>query len=76
MKWPWKRPPQRRADPLAIAVLEYELLGIEPAPGSAAEFAIRLRRAFGPHRDQDIDRLVAHYERATEGVEVARSDHR
>lgn len=46
MKWPWKKPPQRRADPLRIAVLEHELLGIEPKPGTAAAFAVNLRRTF------------------------------
>ena len=45
MRWPWKpRPPQRRADPLRIAVLEYELFGIEPKPGTAAAFAVGMQR--------------------------------
>lgn len=52
MKWPWRKPPPRRADPLAIAVLEYELFGIEPKPGTAAALAVGLRRAFGPHNGE------------------------
>lgn len=45
MRWPWKpRPPRRRADPLRIAVLEYELLGIEPKPGTMAAFAVGMHR--------------------------------
>lgn len=36
----------RRPDQLAIAVMEYEELGIQPEPGSAAALAIGLR-AFG-----------------------------
>lgn len=44
MKWPWRKPPQRRADPLRIAVLEYELLGIEPKPGTAAALAVGMQR--------------------------------
>lgn len=54
MRWPWRKPPQRRADPIATAVLEYELLGIKPTPGSAAEFAINLRRTFGPHDGERV----------------------
>lgn len=54
MKWPWKKPSQRRADPLAIAVLEYELLGIEPKPGTVAAFAVGLRRAFGPYDGERV----------------------
>ncbi|MFF7881035.1 hypothetical protein ACH40F_07845 [Streptomyces sp. NPDC020794] len=56
MKWPWKKPPQRRADPLAIAVLEYELLGIEPKPGTTAALAVGLRRAVGPHDRETLPR--------------------
>lgn len=39
--------PTPKADPLKIAVLEYELFGIEPKPGTAAEAVIRLRRING-----------------------------
>lgn len=34
-----------RANPTRIAVLEYELLGIPPTPGTAAAVAIALRKA-------------------------------
>lgn len=78
MKWPWRKPPPRRADRLAIAVLEYELFGIEPKPGTAAELAIGLRRFFGPSngeragvvdfphsmRRSEIDMWCATYEHA------------
>lgn len=49
-----RKPRPRRADPLAIAVLEYELLGIEPKPGTAAAFAVGLRRTFGPHDGERV----------------------
>ncbi|MFE2911259.1 hypothetical protein [Kitasatospora indigofera] len=39
-------PAAPRPDPLAIAVLEYDELGIAPQPGTAAALAIGLR-AFG-----------------------------
>lgn len=47
-------PRPRRADPIAIAVLEYELLGIEPEPGTAAAFAVSLRRTFGTHDGERV----------------------
>jgi hypothetical protein len=44
-----KRPPlapvQPRANPTRIAVLEHELLGIPPEPGTAAAVTVALRRA-------------------------------
>ncbi|RXS84227.1 hypothetical protein EST92_11760 [Streptomyces sp. TM32] len=47
MKWfQRQKPAPRRPDQLRIAELEYELLGIEPLPGTAADFAIKLKRAF------------------------------
>lgn len=58
MKWPWTKPPQRHADPIAIAVLEYELLGIEPKPGTAAAFAVgmqRVGRALNGERAATVD---------------------
>ena len=45
MRWPWKKPQPPCADPLVIAVLEYELFGIEPKPGNTAAFAVGLHRA-------------------------------
>lgn len=42
-----RTPPPPRPDRLRIAELEYELFGIEPAPGSAAAFVIGLRQAVG-----------------------------
>jgi hypothetical protein len=42
VRWPWRKPTALRADPLRIAVLEYELLGIEPEPGTAAAHAVKL----------------------------------
>lgn len=35
-------PPTPRADPLRIAVLEHDLLGVQPEPGTAAAFAVNL----------------------------------
>lgn len=45
MNWSWRKPREPsapRADPLRIAVLEYELFGIEPKPGTAAAAAVGL----------------------------------
>jgi hypothetical protein len=49
--WPRRRPahtpdaaPPPKANPVRIAVLEHELLGIEPEPGTAAALAIALCR--------------------------------
>lgn len=39
--------PQPRADRTMIAILEYELFGIDPEPNTAAALTIELRRAFG-----------------------------
>ena len=47
MKWPRRHKPARRPDRLQIAVLEWELFGIEPEPDAAAWFAINLKQAFG-----------------------------
>jgi len=38
-------PPRSRPNYTAIAVLEHDLLGIPPKPGTAAAFAIALRKA-------------------------------
>jgi hypothetical protein len=49
-----------RADPLRIAVLEHDLLGVQPEPGTAAAFAVnlaasgkRLREAMAKPVDPD-----------------------
>ncbi|MGA5604016.1 hypothetical protein ACPCUF_23770 [Streptomyces griseoincarnatus] len=46
--WPRRRPPAapepERANPTRIAVLEHDLLGIPPEPGSAAALVVALRR--------------------------------
>jgi hypothetical protein len=47
---PTPAPP--RPDPLQIALLEYQLLGIRPAPGTAAAAAIALHKAFATPIDQ------------------------
>lgn len=45
MRLPWTRkPPQPRPDHATIAVLEYELLGVEPEPGTSAAAAVGMRR--------------------------------
>lgn len=41
------QPAPKRADPLKIALLEYELFGIEPEPHTAAAFVLQLRRVAG-----------------------------
>lgn len=46
----WKRPAAAqppRPDRLRIAVLEHELFGIEPEPGTAAALVVALRRFGG-----------------------------
>lgn len=42
MKWPRRKPPAPRADLVQIAVLECELFGIKPKPGTAAALAVEL----------------------------------
>lgn len=44
--WPRRRPAPAppRANPTTIAVLEHDLLGIPPQPGTAAALVIGLRR--------------------------------
>lgn len=46
--WPRRRQPTapapERANPTRIAVLEHDLLGIPPEPGSAAALTIAMRR--------------------------------
>jgi hypothetical protein len=47
--WPfrarWTDPdPAPRANPIRIAVLEHDLFGVQPEPGSAAALQIALRR--------------------------------
>ena len=57
MRLPWRHrqaAPTPRPDRTAIAVLEHDLLGIPPEPGSAVALAVALRKAFGvgcEHRD-------------------------
>lgn len=53
-------PPPRRADPLAIAVLEYELFGIEPRPRSAAAFAVGARRLSGALTSERLSEKGGH----------------
>lgn len=47
MRLPWKRrqneSPVRRPDYTAIAVMEYDIFGIEPKPGTAAAAIIGMR---------------------------------
>ena len=45
--------PRPRADRMRIAVLEWELFGIEPEPGSAAAFAVAVQQAFGRPAQSD-----------------------
>ncbi|MDR3082111.1 MAG: hypothetical protein LBV60_14505 [Streptomyces sp.] len=47
MKWPWRKPPTPQADPLQIAILEYQLFGIKPGPAMAVEHYIRYRYHLG-----------------------------
>lgn len=52
MRLPWKRrrdaaPATRRPDYTAIAVMEYDLFGIQPKPGTAAAAIIGMRRLSG-----------------------------
>ncbi|MFR9794207.1 hypothetical protein ACL07V_37230 [Streptomyces sp. MB22_4] len=45
--WPRRsrlEPPAPRPDPTRIAILEHDLFGIQPQPGTAAALAIGLRR--------------------------------
>ncbi|MFF7901191.1 hypothetical protein ACIO02_34030 [Streptomyces sp. NPDC087568] len=55
--WPRRRttPPQERANPTTIAVLERDLLGIHPEPGTAAALAIALRNLGTCFEHQPID---------------------
>ncbi|MYR55541.1 hypothetical protein GTY54_04525 [Streptomyces sp. SID625] len=48
----WRGPTRaaRRPDYARIALLEHELLGVEPTPGTAAAAAVNLQRAFAPLR--------------------------
>lgn len=71
MKWPWRKPTAPRADLVQIAVLEYELFGIEPKPGTLAAALVGLNDfsaavAAGvidfppgtPRREMDVFRTV------------------
>lgn len=71
MKWPWRKPPAPQADLVRIAVLEYELFGIEPKPGTLAAAIVgssRLSDAIvavsinfppgTPRREMDLFRTV------------------
>ncbi|MGW2861937.1 hypothetical protein [Streptomyces sp. NPDC001205] len=71
MNWPWRKPPTPQADPLRIAVLEYELFGIEPKPGTLAAALVGLKHFSGavanatitfppgaPRREMDLFRAV------------------
>lgn len=49
MRLPWKRRPDEapatpRPDYTAIAVLEHDLFGIKPTPGTAAALVVAMRR--------------------------------
>jgi hypothetical protein len=41
-------PPAPRANPTRIAVLEHDLLGIQPEPGTPAAFAVVLTKLVAP----------------------------
>jgi hypothetical protein len=43
---------------MRIAILEWELFGIEPEPDTAAWFAISLKRAFGQPARSDQREIV------------------
>lgn len=53
MKWPWRRSsrtperPALRADPVKVAVLEHDIWGIQPEPGTMAAAVIGLRALIG-----------------------------
>lgn len=47
--------PAERANPTRIAVLEHDLLGIQPEPGSHAALAIALRRTGTCIRHQPVE---------------------
>ncbi|MFJ3793881.1 hypothetical protein [Kitasatospora sp. NPDC090091] len=51
-----RRPPEQpRPNPVRIAVLEHDLLGIPPQPGTAAALAIALRRVATCIEHQPVD---------------------
>lgn len=57
--WPRRRPPAapapERADPTRIAVLEHDLLGIKPEPGSAAALAVAMRKIAACIEHEPVD---------------------
>jgi hypothetical protein len=57
--WPRRRPVEQpqppRVDPTTIAVLEYDLLGIKPEPGSSAALAVSLRNLGTCYAHQPAD---------------------
>ncbi|WP_073946508.1 hypothetical protein [Streptomyces kebangsaanensis] len=55
--WPRRRTTtaQARADPIRTAVLEHDLLGIKPEPGTAAALAIALRNTGTCIEHQPVD---------------------
>ncbi|WP_262705535.1 MULTISPECIES: hypothetical protein [Streptomyces] len=57
--WPRRRPvpaPERpRANPTHVAVLEHDLLGVKPEPGSAAALTIALRRVGSCFEHDPVD---------------------
>ncbi|MEU9921896.1 hypothetical protein AB0H51_11465 [Streptomyces griseoluteus] len=55
--WPRRRPAPAppRANPTTIAVLEHDLLGIPPQPGTAAAAVIALRRVGTCLTHQPVD---------------------
>lgn len=59
---PRRKPDQPRPDYAKIAVLEAELLGIEPKPGTAAAFALGLVTFSQGVRRSEIDTWCAVYE--------------
>jgi hypothetical protein len=55
--WPRRKPTALapRANPTRIAVLEHDLLGVQPEPGSPAALALALRRTSDCITHQPVD---------------------
>lgn len=54
----WRRPPPpqpRLSSPAAIAVLEYDLYGVQPQPGTVASAAVGLRALSANYRPGPLD---------------------
>lgn len=70
MRWFRRRPavaapPAERANPTRIAVLEHDLLGIKPVPGSPAALAVALRRTATCIEHRPVETTVLHDLRRT-----------